>query len=348
MMDLWTKLTAESRPIVIYGMGNGADKVTDELARRGVLVADYFASDAFVRGQFFRGKRVLTFAEIKEKYADFVILVGFASAIPAVMEQIYQLDREYELYVPDVPVVGEGVFDSAFWENNRSFIQEARGRLFDEKSRELFDQVIAYKLSGKLTYLARGTSSPEEVLKEVLHPDRYRFCADLGAYNGDSVREFMACFPNLSHILSMEPDRRNFKKLSRFVEEEGLSFVEIHNAAAGNYNGEAPFSASGNRNARADARGRETVNIRTLDSLLRGEQVDYIKYDVEGSEYEALQGSLRSIKQYTPDLLVSLYHRNEDIFKLILYVASLNKEYRLFLRRFSYIPAWDLNLYAVT
>jgi len=75
-------------------------------------------------------------------------------------------------------------------------------------------------------------------------------------------------------------------------------------------------------------------------------RIDYIKYDVEGSEKEALEGSARTIREDKPDLLISLYHRTEDLHELILQVKALCPEYRLYVRRYPYIPAWDLNLYA--
>lgn len=346
MKDLWTSLQEQSKPIVLYGMGNGADKIADELERRGMEVSAYFASDDFVRGQLFRSKRVMKYAEVKALYPECVILVAFASQLPDVMERIYAIDAENELYVPDVPVVGGRVFDSAFYEENKDLIKEARELFADEESRAIYDNILLYKLTGKLSYLKQATSSQDEVFESILFCDRYKVCADLGAYNGDSVREFMREFPNLASIVSLEPDRRNFKKLVRFVEEAGLSFVECHNYAAWCENGEMAFSESGNRNARA-GEGKGFVAVRTLDSILDGRAVDYIKYDVEGSEYEALCGSMKTIERHKPDLLVSLYHRNEDIFRLPIFVHSLLPEHRLYLRRFPYIPAWDLNLYAV-
>ena len=75
---------------------------------------------------------------------------------------------------------------------------------------------------------------------------------------------------------------------------------------------------------------------------------DFIKYDVEGSEYEALLGSQKTIQRCAPKLLVSLYHRSEDLFVLPRLVKQLNPSYRLYLRKLPYIPAWDLNLYALT
>ena len=74
---------------------------------------------------------------------------------------------------------------------------------------------------------------------------------------------------------------------------------------------------------------------------------DYIKYDVEGAERNALLGSRETIKNSAPDLLVSVYHRNEDLFDLPLLVQELNSGYKLYLRKFKYVPAWDLNLYAI-
>ena len=84
-----------------------------------------------------------------------------------------------------------------------------------------------------------------------------------------------------------------------------------------------------------------------LDTVLDGAQVDYIKYDVEGAETEALMGSRGIIQRDAPALLVSAYHRNTDLFRLPLLVHELNPAYKLFLRRMAGVPAWDINLYAV-
>ena len=81
-----------------------------------------------------------------------------------------------------------------------------------------------------------------------------------------------------------------------------------------------------------------------LDSII--DKVDFIKYDVEGLEFEALLGSKELIKSGA-DLLVSMYHKSEDMYLLPVLVKKLNPNYKLFLRRLPYIPAWDLNLYAI-
>ena len=52
---LWQYLKKQTRPIVLYGMGNGADAILDRLDRLDIPVNAVFASDEFVRGQVFRG-----------------------------------------------------------------------------------------------------------------------------------------------------------------------------------------------------------------------------------------------------------------------------------------------------
>ena len=90
-----------------------------------------------------------------------------------------------------------------------------------------------------------------------------------------------------------------------------------------------------------------TVEAECPDAVLSGSRVDYIKYDVEGAEREALLGSAETIKTFRPRLLVSLYHRSEDLYELPLLLRALCPDYRMYLRRFAYVPAWDINLYCI-
>ena len=103
--DLWRHLKETDKPILMYGMGNGADKILAELDKRGIEICDFFASDGFVRGHFFHGKRVLSYSEAKEQYGDFIVLLAFGSSLDDVIENIIKISKEQELYAPDVPVI---------------------------------------------------------------------------------------------------------------------------------------------------------------------------------------------------------------------------------------------------
>ena len=98
--------------------------------------------------------------------------------------------------------------------------------------------------------------------------------------------------------------------------------------------------------AHQSLRGYKPALARALKEF-GNDYVRDIKYDVEGSEKEALLGSRKTIEAYRPTLLVSLYHRSEDLFLLPKLVKALGPSYALYLRKLPYIPAWDLNLYAI-
>ena len=62
--DVWDVLARETRPIAVYGMGNGADKLFRRFEKYGIKVSEVFASDGFVRGHSFRGFKVKSFSDI--------------------------------------------------------------------------------------------------------------------------------------------------------------------------------------------------------------------------------------------------------------------------------------------
>lgn len=53
--SVWSRLKEEARPIVLYGMGDGADKILAQFDRLGIRASGVFASDEFARGNLFHG-----------------------------------------------------------------------------------------------------------------------------------------------------------------------------------------------------------------------------------------------------------------------------------------------------
>lgn len=349
-MDLWKKLAATNKHIVLYGMGNGADKILTVCESYDIIVEDFFASDGFVRGQMFHGKRVLSFADVLHKYGatNIVVLVAFASSLPDVMAAIERVATTCETYIPDVPVKGNILFDETFEKAHAAELETACALLADERSRAVFRGVVEFRRTGCLNVLRATEDDRMTVMRELLHLDDYRVAIDAGAYDGDTARELLELCPHMERVIALEPDRRNFRKLTAYAESEER--VLPVNAAAWNERTTITFDDSGNRNASVcgDNESRRTteVNALSLDEVAAGERIDYIKYDVEGSEKQALEGSTGIIREQRPDLLVSLYHRTDDLYALILQLHALCPDYRLYVRRYPYIPAWDLNLYA--
>ena len=349
--DMWIELKNEKRPIMVYGMGNGADKLFEKFSEYGISVAEVFASDGFVRGHSFRGFKVRSFSEIRESYSDFVIVLSFASNRKEVVDMLAEIDAGYDMYAPDMPVAGvEEFFDREFYNKHYDEIIRAYNALCDDDSRAIFSSVINYKLSGKIKYLLECYSETDEIYA-LLNEKDVSLAIDAGAYNGDTAKEMITYFPNLKRIYALEPDKKNYKKLARYSEaDEGERVVPI-NAAAWFENTDGAFFGSGNRNSTAVAtasfeHNEDSVRMLKIDSLT-DEVVDYIKYDVEGAEREALEGSRETVIRCHPSLLISLYHRSRDIFELINYVRDNYPEYKLYLRRLRCLPAWEIDLICV-
>lgn len=356
--DLWTYLSETDKNIVMYGMGNGADKIISICERYGIEIRDFFASDGFVRGHTFHGRRVLPYSETKEKYGaeNMIVLLSFASSLPDVLANIYNIADECELYAPDVPVCGTNLFCREFYDENQDKIKEVESLLADERSREVYNSVIDYKLSGDVSHLKDTHSDFSEVYRDILHAENFEYIADLGAYNGDTLREIKPFVPKIKSAVAFEPDRRNHRKLCEYAQGEDAFEIKAYGKAAWSHAQTLIFDGSGNRNSTLISgeslpvtKGAKTVEVEadSLDNILPCERVDYIKYDVEGSEREAIQGSHKTIEKYSPALLISLYHRSEDIFELPLLIHEKYPEYKLYIRRREYIPAWDTVLLAV-
>jgi hypothetical protein len=144
--DMWDELKKESRPIMVYGMGNGADKLFERFAQLGITVSEVFASDGFVRGHSFRGKKVRAFSEIKENYPEFVIVLSFASNREDVITMLSEINDKYDMYVPDMPIADVGeYFDKDFYNTHYNEIVSAYDRLCDDRSRAIFSSVVNYK-----------------------------------------------------------------------------------------------------------------------------------------------------------------------------------------------------------
>lgn len=334
-------------PIYIYGMGDGAVKIMSVMERHGIVVKGIFASDEFVRGHSFAGFKVKTLSQVESEEEDFIVVLAFAAGYRELYDKIFSIAKRHTVLAPDVPVVdfcGE-VFDLEYINANEEKIAKAYSLLCDEKSKQTFSDIINYKISGKIEYLDNCTTPKEEVYTDIIKPKEDEIYVDLGAYKGDTIEEFLSFSGGkYKEIFALEPDFKNCSKLIKSV--EGMKNVTVINAAAWEKDTTLFFAAKAGRQSSVSKSGKETP-ARSVDSVLDGKPCTVLKMDVEGAEKEALTGAAATIKNYKPKLMVSLYHRNEDIFSLPILINSINPEYKFYLRHQLYLPAWETNLYCI-
>lgn len=345
--SVWRRLQEETRPIALYGMGDGADKILAQFDRLGIRASAVFASDEFARGNLFHGFCVRKLSDtVAELGEDIVIVIAFASQRPEVLQLMYALEDKYDVVAPDVPVVEGPLFDEDFVRAHQDEMQRAYDLLADDLSREVFLDTVRFKLSGKMEYLRHSESDKDEVFHNLLRPTAEEHFSDLGAYNGDTIRELLHYTDGkFASVTALEPDRRSFRKLNEWASANIEGDVTLVQAGAWDRDEIRCFSDQAGRQSHVANKGRET-QMRALDSVLNGRPCTYLKMDVEGAERKAIAGARQTIERERPKLNIAAYHRSEDFFELPLLIHSLCKDYALYLRHHPYVPAWDTNLYA--
>ncbi len=341
MTDLWTYLKDAKKPVFLYGTGNGADKIADELIKNGITVTGVYASDGFVRDRYFRGYKVMSFSDVCRQYGDIISLVSFGTQIPEVMENIKKISEVCETYAPDVPVIADGeVFNAEYAKKHKSELEYAYSLLADSQSKKVFENIVKYKLTGKLDYLFDAETDKSEAygLLGLKSAESYM---DLGAYNGDTVKEFLNIVHTYRKIIAVEPDKKNFKKLTNTAGK--LANTALYNAAVSDRDGKIEFAMRSGRNS---VIGNGTViDAYTVDTIASSDNITYIKMDIEGEEINAVHGAQKTLKRCKPKLNIAAYHKNADIFAIPILLKSIVPDYKIYLRHHPYIPAWDTNYY---
>ena len=352
---IWERLAGERRPVLLYGMGNGAEKILFQCRRYGIEIQDVFASDEYVRGHSFAGYPVLRYDDICEKYTNALVLLGFAVFQPDMFKRLEQMEKRYEILAPDVPLFGGDIFTLDSLTHYREELERVYHLLADEQSRKVFRMLLEYKISGKIHWLRQMETPREEIFQGFFPVSEGEAYVDLGAYDGDTIEEFISlCGGRYDRITALEPDRRNFKKLEKKIRENQWRQVRLYSCGAWSEDGFLPFEGKGGRSSSisfdSDSAGyskQKNVEMRCVDTILRDEKATWIKMDVEGAEREAIFGCRHTLKKYSPKLMISVYHRTNDFFTLPLLLHHMQPDYRFYLRHHPYIPAWETNLYAV-
>ena len=340
--NIWTALKESALPIVLYGMGNGADKVLDEFEKRGIKAGGVMASDGFARYRDFRGFTVKKESDFEREFGDFVVALCFGSSLPDVTAHIREVSRRHTFLVPNVPVIGDDIIDDDFIEKYYDDISAAYDLLADEESRQVYKGTLDFLYTGRLGYLDIIDSDKDKVFRDILRLKNERYL-DLGAYRGDTVDEFLKYTDGYRSMTAVEPNPKNYKKLCEHIAD--IQNAEAINAGIADSVGVMRIGKKAGRMPTLGDENGVEIPVLTVDSI--DCSPTYIKVDIEGSESAMLKGAERTLKADKPKLNIAAYHRSGDFFSLILQLHDINPDYKIYLRKHPYIPCWDLNIYAV-
>ncbi|MGN1316770.1 MAG: FkbM family methyltransferase [Acutalibacteraceae bacterium] len=343
-LSVWEKLQKTEEPIIMYGTGNGADKVIDVLDSLNVKLSGVTASSGFIRERCFRGFPVKPLEYFEKTYGDFTVIIAFGTSIPEVMDNIFNISQKHRVLVPCVPVIGTEIFDRKFTKNHIEEINKAHSLLADDFSKKVFEGYVNFQFGGELSVLKEIETPEYDIYENVLELNSQETFIDIGAYRGDTVEKFVKLTSGeYKSIIAAEPDKKTFSKLSENCKH--LRNFKAVNAAVTDFDGEVGFSSLGGRQSAIG--GGNVIKSLSLPSLCENVEPTFIKIDSEGCELEILRGGKEVLKKHKPKMNIAAYHKSEDIFKLPILINSINPEYKIHLRHHPYIPAWDTVFYCI-
>lgn len=330
------------KPIVLYGMGNGADLVLSACEKYGIKVSGVFASDGFVREKTFHGMPVTDYKTARAAFGEMAVLLCFGTALPGVIDNIKRIAGENRLFAPDVPVCGDGLFCAEYYDAHKSEFDGIYTRLADEVSRNTFENIVNFKLTGDINYLFACETGEDEPYDSFLRLSGDETYLDLGAYRGDTVFSFIKRVGQYKKIIAVEPDKKTFAKLCAAT--RGVKNIRNINAFAGEKPGTAGIFSNGSRGMSSTGTA-QTAEIITVDGLV--EKPTFIKIDIEGGEAAAIKGAAETIKRCRPKMQIAAYHRAGDLIDLPKAVLDVREDYKIYLRHNPCLPAWDVNYFFI-
>jgi FkbM family methyltransferase len=220
---------------------------------------------------------------------------------------------------------------------NRERYSELAAELADDRSREVLDAVIAYRLTTDPLALAQVIEQGRH-WQGLYHPvglfelGDNEVYVDAGAYDGDSIRWFKDRVEDRFHrIVAFEPDPTTYDRLKQNF--AGDDRVVAMNAGLHRNKAMLRFHDDGSRGAIFTQDGENSIEVVALDEVLAGARASYIKMNIEGAEIDALHGARKTIERWMPKLAISVYHRPGDLWRIPQLVRQLSPRYELYLRQ---------------
>lgn len=206
--------------------------------------------------------------------------------------------------------------------------------LEDYRSKKLLYGILNnfYSYDFKTLSEVRETSFKDYFDVDVIKTNIDDVFVDLGAFTGDTILDYISTYgENYKKIYAFEMTDSSFA----YLKENTANYnnIEYIKKAIGDENkiiyikeNEAGTSAN-----KIDENGDKEIEMVTLDSYIN-DDITVIKMDIEGAEQKALMGAKNHIIKNHPKLLISVYHKNEDLWKIAKMIDEISPDYKFYLR----------------
>ena len=348
-------LKKSNLPLIIWGGGIAAEHIYKILEKNGVDV-DYIAvNKAYWKpNQKLFQKPVFAFEDLMNENIKVNVLIAFSAYTEEGYKKFLKEDIVENIYKFDFLECVFGRVNFDYVKQNCVAFENLYNSLEDAVSKDTLLAYINQSITKDTEFLEPLRNENQYFLPELKLGHQSEIFFDCGAYDGDTILKFAQYIESTpykcEHIYAVECDNLNLDKL-KFVEHEMKGFenkvkgITLLNVGLWHEKGMLSFNNRGSTSSKIDSDGEVKIEVDTLDNLVNGAAVTFIKMDIEGAELNALKGAENTIKKYKPRLAICVYHKKEDLLTISKYIKSLHEDYKLYLRAYS-IFTEELVLYA--
>jgi FkbM family methyltransferase len=358
--DLFHELTI--RKIYIHGAGNAGCMTFKLLQDRNIIVEGFFDKYGG-NNRSYCGKPVYKPEEaglLERGEKKSLIIIAFICGIRELAdmrqylqtlgwEKIYYFHDIYNCLVCNQRASRHsGERPADFDQCELEKILKVASSLEDEASFEILENFLKAMISGNPEKFSLPSEKPQYFSDDISFPKGYSKFVDCGAYDGDTAYALKRYKGEAEAIVLFEPDNHNFKKLCENLQKERTAKEQFLFPCGVWKNSEMLRFRSGIKSSSGISDYGDTfIQCIAIDEVIGDFAPTFIKMDIEGAEFEALQGSERTIRKYVPDLAISVYHRIEHLWEIPLLIKQIEPSYRLYLRSHG-LHGMETILYAVS
>jgi len=318
--------------VTIFGTGSYAQRIAKILKRHDIKIEYFFDNDRTKSNLKIDNIPILHPTEHQDALEHLPIIVASTwhadiiaqlSKINSNLHIINASDFDYEM---NIHFLDEKEQENILW-----FYQQ----LQDQDSQKLLLSLLRYRSTGVFKYL------PKSSFPQYLHPNLSltdeETMIDGGAWQGDTAEFFLDNFEEM-HIISLEPDPKNYKVLQTLKNRYKERFLPLQ-YGLWNKNTTLYFKSTdvmGDKQSIGcliNDQGDIKIKVKSLDTIVSQLKItpSYIKMDIEGAEYEAILGAAQTIQRYKPKLAICLYHKPEDLWQLPKLIHEIRDDYTFYL-----------------
>jgi FkbM family methyltransferase len=205
--------------------------------------------------------------------------------------------------------------------------------LADEVSKRHFEKVVRFRLSMDVEHMRGFTLAINKQYFEPFLPrNPDEVFVDGGGYDGQTSLQFAAWNKAYQRIYYFEPAPAMMEVSRRNL--AGLREVSFLQKGLFSRRDRLRFDTGSGQASSISATGQSEIEVVRLDDEVH-ETITFLKLDIEGAEFDALQGAAEHIRSASPTMAVCIYHDQRDFWRVPLWVLEINDRYDVYIRHYT-------------